>query len=692
MSRRIGLCALPVAFLLLATACPGDGNVTTDDGGTCSTSQQTHIWLLPFGPVSQEVYHEGKANLTVVVTRASETEGEGTALQGHAVTFKVITPGSDATLTAATINTGVDGLAQTTLQAGKQTMVLQVEASAEQTCPITFSVDVRQSLRQLMAITPSPYDTFTSSRVPIVVEASTDGNAKLPSEEIDFAIKLGKGGGTLKTVDNTSEGETLKVNTNDAGRATVMLETGSQATPQLVVEATMSGTAPVQIMMRVAKGQDAGCKDDSGCPLAYTCVNGKCESPPTTPPTGCTSDADCAPPTICQTTTGQCLEPTGNNCDPVEGTGCAPDEVCVGAKCAKVPSGCTDNSVCPPGWLCQAGTCIPGGQPPTGGCTTNKDCPANNTCINGQCKPKSTCNIQHDADRLKGTWQYDSTLHLRDSLSGVLKALLSTSGVLRDIIEGTFSISGIPSFISSIVKKYLKQLIDQYVPPWGQQLIIALGDINDIVDDMRVLSTVQTTSVGNDSYVNSEQWDLVEFDYKGQKISSPPAAIPQIGQVKVPTYSSHEVCGVLFIDKHQVNNVVGGLIQWAINTALSVVTCSVNSVPCYGSVDQALQQSINCQMLGMQLDQVVKSIWSGAPSVAMIVIQACENEKQKLIQLLNQELAGLTTKLSLLELSGTVNIPNPPGDNVLSGGQWTGVLGTGIAKGSFKGDFKANRP
>ena len=112
------------------------------------------------------------------------------------------------------------------------------------------------------------------------------------------------------------------------------------------------------------------------------------------------------------------------------------------------------------------------------------------------------------------------------------------------------------------------------MPPWGQQLIIALGDVNDIVSDMRVLSTVQTSAVGSDGYVNSEQWDLVEFNYKGKKISSPPSAIPEIGQVVIPAYTSKEVCGVLFIDKHDIDNVVGGLIKWAINTALSLVTCN----------------------------------------------------------------------------------------------------------------------
>jgi len=692
MPRAPKLLLVSLSVLALA-GCPGSGGGVDDDGGQCSTSRKSHIWLLPFGPVSQEIFTSGKASITVVVTQGSATEGEGQALANYQVQFKVITPGGDATLSAASATTNKDGIAQVTLTAGNKDMIYQVEASAQETCPVTFTVEVRQPLRQLRAVTPSPYDTFTGSRVPIAVEATTNGNAKLRGESIDFKIKLGKtADSTLKSLDNVSQGDSITVKTDQGGRATAMLETGSTAAPQLVVEASMSGTAPVEIMVRIAKGQGAGCKDDTECPLSYTCNNGKCEPPPTTPPTGCTSDADCAAPTICQTTTGQCLEATGSTCDPVEGTGCAADEVCVGYKCAKVPSGCTDNSACPAGWICQGGACIPGGRPPTGGCKANTDCPTNNTCINGQCVPKSTCSIVHSPDRLKGQWQYDSTMHFRDALSGVLKGLLSAAGVLRDIIEGRFSISGIPSFISSIVSKYLKQLIDKYVPPWGQQLIVTLGDINDIVDDMRVLSTVQVTSVGNDSYVNNEQWDLVEFDYKGQKISSPPGAIPQIGQVKVPTYTSHEVCGVLFIDKHKLQNVVGGLVQWAINTALSVVTCSVQSVPCYNTVDQALQQTINCQMLGMQLDQLVQSMWSGAPSVAMIVIQGCESQKQKLIQLLNQELAGLTTKLSLLELSGTVNIPNPPNDNQLSGGQWVGVLGSGALKGNFKGDFSAKRP
>jgi hypothetical protein len=678
------------AALALCHGCadsPGD-----TDAGPCAASAASGVWLLPFGPLTQEIGTEGTASVTVVVVKGSVRQGEGKPLSALEVAFRLITASGDVSLSEETVPTGADGLASTTLEAGSEEGVYQVEASAQGTCPTTFTIDVRRPLRQLRAVTPSPLDTFTATRVPLAVEATTDGYAKLKGEEIEFKLGMGKSpDATLRTVDGLDDGDALTVKTDVAGRATVMLLTGSTPIPQLVVEASMSGTAPVQFVVRIHQGHNKACKDDEECPLGYTCLGGLCEAPPTAPATGCTSDADCAAPTVCDVATGQCLQPTGTACDPIEGTGCAPGEVCVGYTCAKLPTGCSDNSDCPPGWVCDNGACVPGGSPPTGGCKVPADCPAGNTCVNGVCTPKSNCIIVHSPDRLAGTWSYDSTLHLQQALGPVFKGLLATGSLLSAIIEGTFAIPGLPSSVSSTVGKYLKQLIDQYVPPWGQQLVLALGDLDDILKDMRVLSTVETTSVGKDSYVNSEQWDLVEFTFNGQPISTPPSAVPQIGQVTIPSYTSHEVCGVLFIDKHQVGNAMGGAVLWAVNAALSVVTCSVKNVPCYSSVDQALQQTIDCQALGQQLDSVVKSIWSGAPSVAGLVTQACNAEKQKLIGELTKELAALTTQLSLLQLSGTVAIPDPPGDTQLTGGEWYGVLGNSSSKHNFEGEFSAKR-
>ncbi|PIE20008.1 MAG: hypothetical protein CSA65_00170 [Proteobacteria bacterium] len=686
--------------LVTAGGCPGStsNGPSSDGGNTCEASKQSGLYLLPFGPVTHSLLQGGGVSVSVIVIRGSQTQGEGHAEAGQTVEFRVIDAlNGEVALDRASAVTDSEGMAtvKATVTQTAEPAIYMVEASSAGTCAINFSLDVERTLRQLKAVTKSPFDTFTKSRIPITVEATTNGAAKLVDEEITFEITNGKTGETLlATIDNKTPGATLKLKTDGTGRATAMLATGSTAIPQLVVKATMAGTAAAAVTVRVQEGSTT-CTFDSDCPLGYTCntTTGQCEAPPTPPPTtGCTSNSDCQAPTICNTATGQCLETTGQGCDPIEGTGCGANEVCIGNQCAKLPTGCAANSECPPTWICDQGSCKPAGQPPTGGCKTPADCPANQTCVNGTCKPKAACNISGvQPNRLQGAWQFDSNLDLRDGLDGFTKAIFSVAGVLRDVIEGRFTIKGIPKLITKIVNKYLKQLIDQYVPPWGQQMAVALGNVNDIVDTMRVVSSVNINSVGNHNYVCSEKWDLIEFEYKGQKLSTPPSAIPEIGNVKVPNYTATEVCGVLFISKHKVKNVIGGLIKWAIETVLSVATCSGNGTPCYNNLEQALQGVIDCQMLALQIDQLVMSIWSSAPSVAGIIQPACDTAKQDLINDLNKALNDLTTKLTFFELSGTADIPNPGSDNQLKNGTWNGSLGYSLSKGNFKGTFKAVR-
>jgi hypothetical protein len=683
---------------LFAAGCAGSGNTSNDGGLNCDASKESGVYLLNFGPFLHDVLTGGQATLSVIVVRGSEVQGEGRPENGYPVSFRVTSTGATTvTLDRQQVSTNVDGLANVTVSVadGTPAGIYMVEASAQGTCPLYFTVDVTKPIRQLRAISPDPFDTFTATRVPITVEATTNSSARLSGEEITFSLGQGQLPGMLFTdMAGGNAGKTIKLVTDGAGRATAMLGTGTVAAPQVIVIAKMKGTADATVKVRIQEGSSTSCADSSQCPLGYSCNTsvGMCEPPPPTPPpTGCKGDTDCQSPTICNVSTGQCLEPTGGTCDPIEGTGCKADEVCVGSICAKLPSGCQTNNQCPASFVCTGGSCKPNGAPPAGGCVRPKDCPANQTCINGQCKPKAACNIQHQPDRMAGNWQYDSTLNLREGLSGFMKGILSVSGDLRDIIEGRFTLKGIPSIVSDLVSRYLRQLIDQYVPAWGQQMVIALGNVNDIIDTMRIVSSVRVASVGKDAYVHSEQWDLIEFEYKGQQISSAPHAIPEIGQIKINNYTASEVCGVYFINKHAVKNVIGGLIKWVIQTALSVVTCSSNGVPCYNTLEQSLQGIIDCPMLAMQLDMMLNSIWSGAPSVANIIAPACEAAKTTLIRDLNDELDGLTTKLTFFELSGTVDIPNPGQDHTLDKGKWNGSLGYSVLKGDFNGTFKAYR-
>lgn len=694
-SRIRAAAAFAVAASLTVAGCQPGSLDHADGGGDggCPASQRSGLYLLHFGPIAQDVLLGGTAKVTVVVTRGSATEGEGRPEPGQKVAFKLTSPASGVKLDHSQAVTDKDGIASVELSVSSTAdpALYQVEASLPGACRLTFTVDAARPLRQLRAVTPSPYDTFTNSRVPIAVEASTNGNAKLAGEEITFRLALGKTSATkLSAVGGSASGGTLKVKTNAAGRATVMLTTGAKAISQLEVVASMKGTADARVRVRIAEGSSKGCKTDSDCPLSYSCKSSLCVAPPPSPSGsgGCKTDADCQKPTKCQTATGQCVEPEGVPCDPFGVGDCKSNEQCIGGVCTTVPTSCKNNSQCPATFACVSGKCQPQGKPPSGGCTSSSSCSSGQACVNGQCKAKTTCTVSHKTDRLKGSWRYDQQLNLRQALGLFTKGLLSVAGKLRDVIEGKLSIKGVPGFITKLIQKYLKKLISKYIPPWGQQLIVALGNINDVLGQMRVVSTVRKTSVGRDRYVSSEQWTLVEFTYKGKKVSSPPSAIPEIGKVKVNNYTATEVCGELFIQKHRVGNVVGGIFKWAINATLSLVTCNSSSVSCYNSVDQALQQTINCTQLALQIDSLVRSVWYSAPPVYSLLSVGCEALKKKAISALKKEIDGVKTKLSLLELSGTAKVTSA---SALDSGKWNGVLGSGLLKGNFSGTFKATK-
>jgi hypothetical protein len=192
--------------------------------------------------------------------------------------------------------------------------------------------------------------------------------------------------------------------------------------------------------------------------------------------------------------------------------------------------------------------------------------------------------------------------------------------------------------------------------------------------------------VGDRTYVASEQWDLLEFEFQGEMISSAPAGIPQVGQVRVPNYLVTEVCGTVFLDRHRIRNTVGGILKWAVTAALGLAMCDGGA--CFHTVEQALAQAFNCQLIAMQLDALIASAIPVAPSIAGLVELACEIQRDILISDLMGELNGLTTKMSLLELSGVAELSHP---DQPSHGVWHGVLGNPVDKGNFDGKLTMQR-
>lgn len=412
------------------------------------------------------------------------------------------------------------------------------------------------------------------------------------------------------------------------------------------------------------------------------------QDPQTPPPSqnpaslpGCTTDSDCQAPNVCNTAAGKCVPPEAKNngpCDPIEGTDCPDGQVCISGVCMPPPGACVNNDQCPAGFICQNGTCTPdsSGQP---GCLTDSSCPSGQICINGDCKPKTVCNIPHAPDRMQGNWRLDSTLHVRDGLKGFTKGLLSVATTLQGIIDGKFSINGIPSFITAIIAPMLQNMINQYVPPWGKEVIKLLATLDDVIDDTRVVSMEHITPLGNDMYTGTSTWEMVQFEYQGHKVTTAPQNIPGLGQVTTTSYTAREVCGVFFIDQHKVKNSIGQIYRWAIEALITGISCSMNNTPCYQTLGGMFNDLIKCQALASSVGSQ-----NTYPGLEAAIFAACEAQKSYFVNLLIQELNDLAVNMTYMSLKGKANILN---SNTMTGGKWYGVLGGTYGNGNFEGDF-----
>jgi len=400
---------------------------------------------------------------------------------------------------------------------------------------------------------------------------------------------------------------------------------------------------------------------------------------------GCQTDADCQAPMVCNTAAGKCVPPAAKNngpCDPIEGSDCPVGQLCISGVCMPPPGGCVTNDECPAGFLCVSGVCKPDSNGQLG-CLTDTNCPSGQICINGDCKPKGVCNIPHAPDRMKGNWKLDSMLHVRDGLKGFTKGLLSVATTMQSIIDGKFSIKGVPGFLTAVIGGLLQGLIQQYVPPWGTQVIKLLATVDDVIDDTRVVSIETIQPLGNDMYTGSSTWELVEFEYQGVKVSTPPQNIPGLGQVTTTSYSAREVCGVFFIDKHKVKNAIGQIYRWAIEALITGISCSMKDVPCYTTLNAMFNDLIDCPKLASAV-----AGQSSLPGLDVALLTACQSQKQALVQLLIDELNNLAVNMTYMSLKAKADILNA---NSMVNGKWYGVLGGTYGNGNFEGTFTGVR-
>lgn len=687
-----GTSLLGLCVVLVACAGTRSGNNSKLRGyqSDCEASNESGIYLTALGGFTQEVHPGMVVPIQAMVIHLDDgSETLGGVVPGIAVSFQIISVTGDGQLSAVSAVTDGGGVAKvdfTASQAGQY----QVSATLEGACTVSFSVGVANQLRGVRVVGANPRITMTNRRINLSVQAYSpvpgSGEYPLVNETITFALGSGGTDTALFKVGDQTGAATVDAVTNPQGIATVQLATGTTPVSAGVeISATLAGTAPAILKVVIQDMNTGPCTTNADCPsIAPMCEEGICM--PLPEPSTCTSDVDCVAPSVCYIEAGVCLapNPNGERCSPTTANPCPPGQVCIAGFCTDIPTNnpCTNNDDCPTGWLCVNGICqqdVPPGDNP---CIETGDCEQGFVCVGGTCIPEGDCINPGAPDRLTGNWSFDSMLHLREALSGFVSGVFSAFEFLRDIIQGNLHISGVPSWIMDLIQDLIQGVIDAYVPPWAQQMIVAIGNISDIIDDMRVYSTVNLVPLGGYEYLGTQTWDIVEFEYQGNIISEDPANIPEIGYVPVQVFTSREICKKFFIDRFNVPNVVGGLIRWAIEATLTAITCSMPGWGCYYSLEDALEDLIDCWSIANAIDELVYN--ATGFDVFDPVYNLCEGRKQSAIDALLNALDNITVQLNLMSMRGQADIVT---SSFMNNGRWYGSL----AGGSYSGDFTATK-
>jgi hypothetical protein len=311
-------------------------------------------------------------------------------------------------------------------------------------------------------------------------------------------------------------------------------------------------------------------------------------------------------------------------------------------------------------------------------CETVDDCPVGFLCLQGECVPDgdgTPCVDPGPGPELSGTWDMRSYLHLREGLPGIAEGFLDLSELLADFIEGNVDL-GLPPVVEALIGALVEGIIDQYVPQWAQDLIVALAGVSDVLDDLQVDHTVWLEgAVCDANYRGSSRWDWITFEYRGNVVTERPEDIPEIGEVIPEDFGAVYYCGDLYIDKHRIENVLSGLVLWIVNTLVEITTP-------YTDIEDALDAAIPCASIADAINDAWQSACGCSTDITAGVQAACNAYKDDMIDQLITLLDEAAISLSVVSLKGIANIPDGAH---MTNGRWYGA----VFGGDFPGEFSA---
>jgi len=376
----------------------------------------------------------------------------------------------------------------------------------------------------------------------------------------------------------------------------------------------------------------------------------------------CEVTAGCREPLLC--VEGACRAPgeDGRWCDGID-IACPNDGTsCVGGLCVFLGNNCARNVDCPAGYICASSAC----RAENGDCVVDSDCGEGAICDFGFCVDVDSCAVDSD---LSGEFAVASLLHLGQASTGVVGAVLEASEWVRDLLEGRGGIPGVGFLVDDIVRDFIVQNLYDY----QIDAIIALGDVSDLLDDVRIEHTMGLDASCREIYRGTLSFDEVEVDYRGETISDRPEDIPAVGQIPDAEFGATLRCQTLAIDEFRVDHLVGGLVRWVVDGVVQQA-----SEGAYFTVEEALADVVDCRAIGNAVEDAAGLVTATAAEAA------CDEAIDDAIDGVTGALDGTAFEMGLMRLEGQVYVQD---DDTLEDGHWSGSLLTG----DFEGEWSAVR-
>ena len=372
---------------------------------------------------------------------------------------------------------------------------------------------------------------------------------------------------------------------------------------------------------------------------------------------GCDETEDCRAPFVCLE--GVCVAPgsVGAMCDGIEFP-CpeADGTACVGGFCVLPDRGCVLNADCAAGYRCEDGRCVPA----EGDCYADSECPDGRICDFGVCMDATDCAITAD---LRGTWSAESVLHLGEAAGGLLRAM----EWIRNLMLGR----GHSPDTLAIFEDIVLWAIDSYLVPWEREVILALGDISDLLDDTRVRHTNTLDAECRELYRGTISFDHVELALRGERWSARPDDIPYVGPIPPAEFGARLRCRSIAIDRFRVSHLMAGLLRWLADG----ITQSA-SRGAYSSIGDVVRSVIDCP-------RIASAVLGAYPTLGLGFEIACRIAVETAVDAIEEALSS-PVELTLMRLAGEATVT---GSDRLLDGHWFGSFGIG----DFTGEFDATR-